>query len=489
MTSTFGGISTALSGLMAARKAMDVTGQNITNANTPGYTRQRVDLQSTTATGVPSLYSNTNQAVGTGVTVAAITRTNDAFLDAAVNAQTSASSQASGRASTLTSLEQLTQEPTDDGIAGQLDDMFTSWQDLSNNPDDLAARTVVLTKSQAVVGALRSAHQSVEDLWTTEKGQLDSEVSLVNTTAQGVADLNKQITQAIGNGNAANDLQDQRDLLVKRLAGLTGATAQVGGGGSVTVLLGGLPLVAGDQAATLGVTTSPAGSAELGSTVGLVLTSGAASNSVSAGSLGGSTAAHLTALSPTTALGALTLAGAAKQYDDIAASLADWVNAVHTSGQDLAGTAGGAFFATSDGSSTITASNITVAITDPSKVAAAASHAAGVDATNDGANARTIGALGTAAKAPTGASLGNPQTVWNTYVASLGTQAATAAQKATTAVGLLQTASDDQQTGAGVSLDEETANLLVLQRSYQGAARIMSAVDDMISTIINMVGR
>ncbi|NAE18352.1 flagellar basal body rod C-terminal domain-containing protein, partial [Enterococcus hirae] len=173
----------------------------------------------------------------------------------------------------------------------------------------------------------------------------------------------------------------------------------------------------------------------------------------------------------------------------IASSVASWVNTMHATGVDLSGTAGAALFGTNDGSSTITAGNITAMITDPSELAASATPAAGVtDYSNDGSNALAIGNFATAKTGPTGVTAQNPGSLWKAYVANLGTQSASATQKATTAAGLLTTATTNQQSLSGVNMDEETANLLVLQRSYQGAARVMSAIDSMLDTLINHTG-
>ncbi len=148
--STFSGISTALSSLIAQRQALDVSGQNIANANTPGYTRQRADMSAVQGSTVPTLWSTTPMA-GNGVRVDTITRMGDVFLDARLRSETSASSYQAAHADTLGRLEAQLREPSDTGLASSLQTYWADWQDVANAPDDTAARMVLIGDAQALV--------------------------------------------------------------------------------------------------------------------------------------------------------------------------------------------------------------------------------------------------------------------------------------------------------------------------------------------------
>jgi flagellar hook-associated protein 1 FlgK len=164
-------------------------------------------------------------------------------------------------------------------------------------------------------------------------------------------------------------------------------------------------------------------------------------------------------------------------YDQVASTLASSVNAIHDSGQDLDGNAGTDFFTPADGSATVTASNISVAITDPRKVATAALTGT---ANLDGSLADQIAQLATST---TGA-----DSAWKTAVAGIGVASARATTQATTAATVATNSDTDRDSASGVSLDEELTNMLTFQRAYQGASRILTTMDEDLDTLINHTG-
>jgi len=464
--SSFGSISTALSALQSHRKALDVTGNNIANANTPGYTRQRAELQSLVAPGVQSLFS-TSKLTGNGVQVLGTSRLADAFLDARVRSQTSASADLSGKAETLAAVEKLIAEPSDEGLAAQFKDMWDAWSVLADHPELEAARTGVLEASKAVVQRIASSYKSVETLWGQVHSQANGLVTEVNKAAESVADFNAQIRSAVTNGGSPNELMDQRDQLVVRLSELTGATAEAGADGVVNVFLGSNALVRGTSAASVtltGASTLDALRAGGGATSLSWTTGGAATVR------GGSLTASFDALKT-------TLPDEAKQYDTIAAALAASVNTLHLTGQGLDGVTGRPLFA-KGADAAYTASNLVLAIDQPDQLAAATGTGAG--GRLDGSVAQRI--------AGTGSVKGGPDALWNEHVVRRGVEAGAANLRADVAQQSLGAVVSDQMASAGVSIDEETANLLMIQRAYEGAARVLTAVDQALDTLINRTG-
>jgi flagellar hook-associated protein 1 FlgK len=163
----------------------------------------------------------------------------------------------------------------------------------------------------------------------------------------------------------------------------------------------------------------------------------------------------------------------------VAANLAAAVNAQHAAGYDISGNPGGTFFASSDGVSPVTASNITVAITDPDLVAAAASAGTG-GGTLDGSNADAIAAIGTSAT--------GPDQGYRQLIANLGVAGQTADRQSGIQSSLTNAVDSAREAQSGVNLDEEMTNLISYQRAYQAAARVMSTVDDCLDTLINHTG-
>ncbi|WNM27393.1 flagellar hook-associated protein FlgK [Demequina capsici] len=472
MTGTFSTLSTALSSLNAQRQALDVAGQNIANANTVGYTRQRANLQSISAMNVASIHSGVALTSGTGTSVVSLARLSDQFLDARLRTQTAQQASSETLATTLESLEAVVPEPSDTGLSSTLGEFWSGWQDLANSPDSASARTVVLGNAQTLGIQLADTYRSFQSQWDQARAQADSLVSTVNSTAASIADLNQQIRGVLVSGGSANELMDQRDQLVTQLSGLVGATATTQADGTMTVLVGGNPLVSSDHANTIEVAGSyvmSMATAEPPSTDAVSLQW---SNGTALTLTGGSLAATVTALQPTSLGGPIS--HAVDAVNDLATRVATQVNAIHTTGTDLNGNAGGDFFTFAAGLPP--ALGLTVAISDPDAVAAAN----GANGALDGSIADQISQLGTATD--------GPDKTWQAFVVDLGVTTAASRRRADVAETTRASAETQQLSNASVDIDEEMTNMLAYQHAYEGAARVMTAIDEMLDTLINRTG-
>lgn len=468
MVSTFGSLATAYSGLAAARAGIDVTGQNIANAGTAGYTRQRVTQNSIPATQT-GFMRGTAALAGQGVSVDGIARLASLTLDVGVRVAAGSSAYADARATALSALETGLHEPGKDGLSAKLDAFWSSWSELASHPDDPGAASAVLGAAGTVAAALASGSKAVDAQWSSVRGTVAGQVTQLNDAAKQVADLNGRIRTALASGGTANELLDQRDQLTEQIATLAGGTTRTNADGTVDVLLGGNPLVQGTDARAVAL----GGGERLadGAAVTLTWTSGSAGAvSLSGGSIGGA----LAVLAPANANGTGgALAQAAASYDAVATQLATTVNAVHATGTTPAGTTGTAFFALAAG--VPAAQGLSVVPTDGSGLATR--NAAGQ---LDDSFADALSRLGTGP--------GAADTTWATFVAGVGTASRSAATESTLTGLALTNARTQQQSSAGVDLDEENVNLLSYQHAYQGAARVLTAVDEMLDTIINRVG-
>lgn len=470
--STFSGLSTALSSLIAQRQALDVAGQNVANANTAGYTRQRVEMASVSGNTVASMFSTTD-GVGSGVRMTGITRLGDTFLDTRLRAETSSASFQAGQAATLERLQTTVKEPSTTGFSAALATYWADWQDVANAPGDTAARKVLLGDAAALVSQVRDGYRSVESQWTQLRAGATTLVTEVNTTATAIADLNEQIRSITVSGGNPNELVDQRSSMITKLSGLVGATAKERPDGTMDVLVAGNPLVTGSRAqqiTLLGSATMAGGIGEPPAALDQVRLAWAGSG-IALNPEGGTLASHIADLSPTG-----SLASAIGSWNDLATSLATTVNAVHASGQTLQTppTTGVDFFSVTAGIPA--ALGLSVAITDPKDVAAA-------DPANgalDGSWADTIAQLATAP--------GGPDQVWRDFAVDLGVRTRAATQRATVLEAARATAENLQLSSASVDLDEESINMLAYQRAYEGAARVLTAVDEMLDVLINRTG-
>lgn len=470
--STFSGLGTALSSLIAQRQALEVSGQNVANANTVGYTRQRAAIASLPAATVPSMFSTSN-GVGLGTAVTGIDRLGDVFLDARLRNETSGASRLATIASGYDTLETTIGEPTTTGFSKDLTSFWTAWSDVANDPSKDSTRAVVLQRGQAVADRLATMYTDIGTQWNQALTTTKATITEVNTTAANVADLNTRILAITNSGGSANELMDQRDLLVTQLSSLVGASTRTNADGTMDVMVAGNALVSGGSANALAVSGTPAsfGDAMAGGTAGTVSITWAKSGNP-AGIEGGTVAGLLTTLAPSASGGILT--SAADQLNKVATSLATAVNDLHTTATTVDGATGGAFFAID--ASRPAALGLSVAISDPDDVAVAQSGQGELDG--------TIGkALAELANATDG-----PDAIWSAFVVDLGVKSASATSRATVAEAARATASSAQLAQTSVDTDEESVNMLAYQRAYEGAARVLTAVDEMLDTLINRTG-
>lgn len=472
--STFSGLSTALSSLIAQRQALDVSAQNVANANTVGYTRQRAGFTSVSSVEVPSMFSN-GLTTGQGTRISSVDRLADVFLDAKVRVATSSSSFLGVRADAYSALETSLGEPGKTGLATQLSDMWAAWQEVGNYPDKSSSRAVLLESSRAVTERLGTQYATVRTQWAQTRESAIAEIDQVNSAAANIADLNDRIAQITASGATAHELEDRRDLLVTQLSELVGASSQVRADGTIDVVVGGNALVRGTHVSTLtvaGATSFDQVTADPPQGVSVVWTDRPTQD---AALTGGSVAGRLSVLAPADGTGAGgPLAETAARLDELATSIATQVNALHAPALRPDGTAGGDFFTFTAGLPP--ALGLTVAITDPDDVAVAATGAGALD----GSIGDAIGALGTSA--------GSPDSQWSAVVVDLGVRSASATSRAKVAEVARSTAEQQQLAQASVDTDEETVNMLAFQRAYEGAARVLTAMDEMLDTLINRTG-
>ena len=471
--STFSGLSTALSSLIAQRQALEVSGQNIANANTVGYTRQRANLASVAANSAPSMFSAGLQ-VGNGTTVTGVARLGDIFLDARLRSETGSASFAATKADAYTRLESTVAEPGDTGVSNALQTFWADWEKVGNSPGIAATRDVLLEDATALTQRISAGAAAVGTQWSQTRTELTSAITDVNSTATMIADLNDNIRNALVTGGSANEMIDQRNVLVTGLSALVGASGVERPDGTMDVMVNGNALVRGNTAHAIAVNTD---SATMGSDVTLTWAGTTAALGAQAGSIVGMVAALAPA--QTTGNGGI-LAEAAASYDKLATTLMNQVNTQHASAVTTAGTPGGAVFSSSTVAAgpppVYSALNLKVEITDSAQIAVgAAGHGS-----SDGSMGHTMAGLGSATD--------GPDAQWTAWVADLGVTSRSATQRAVITETTRTTAETLQMANASVDVDEESANMLTYQRAYEGAARVLTAIDEMLDTLINRTG-
>ena len=445
--STYLGLETALRGLMAQQQALDTTAHNIANASTPGYSRQVAVMSETPPYADTGVASGTVQAgqLGTGVTVTSYQRIRDAYLDVQYRTQSMLQGNAEATQDGLQQVQLALNEPSSSGISGLLQQYWSAWQNLSNNPEDMGTRQ---SMAQAASG-LANGFNSLSSQLTTIESQIGQNITQtigqVNQYGTQIAQLNASIATAQATGQTPNDLLDQRDVLLDKLSALGNTSITTAANGSDTITFGGATLVAGPTATTL---------------------TQADMTGLTSGNLQGMITLQTT-----------TIPGYQTQLNTIASTLITKTNAQSAAGFDLNGNPGGQFFTGTDASDIAVNSTL---VGNPALIAASSTGQPG-DSGNalamaDMQNTPLVGAA-------------TIDEAYNQMVTQIGSNVQQANDDVTNSTALVNALENQRQSVSGVSLDEEMTNLVNFQRGYQASARAMTAMDDMLDQLINRTGR
>jgi flagellar hook-associated protein 1 len=443
--------------LRASQLGLTVAGQNIANVNTPGYTRQEVVLSAAPSDG------SGLKLTGTGVTIEDVRSLRDQFIQTRLQTETGISGRLTAQRDALAPTDAVFTQSAGD-INTALTNFFGAFRDLEANPTSLALRTAAVESGNQLGAAFGSTRAQLVNIRSDADKQLRGTVDQANTLAARIAGLNNSIRKLEGSGAKASELRDQRDEAINSLAGLTGARAVENNDGSLTITLAdGKPLVVNDKVFRLqATTTSPDGLA--------AITLDGQPAVINNGKLRG-------------LLDAIGQIGSQiGGLDDLASSIAGRVNALHVSGTDLEGTAGIPFFA-QPASGPITAANLSVTAAIKANPRLVVAGAAGAGS-GDGSVANKIAGLLKDPSSVAGARSGSFSSIFAALVSDAGESVRNAGDALTTQQVILNQTIEQRNSASGVSIDEETVNLLRYQRAFEAAARFLKVADEITQTVI-----
>ncbi|MBH0164053.1 flagellar hook-associated protein FlgK [Fictibacillus sp. 7GRE50] len=482
MRSTFHGLETARRGMFTQQTALQTTGHNIANANTPGYSRQRVNFVQTEP--YPAASMNRPQIpgqMGTGVAAGSVQRVREGFLDTQFRTENNKFGHWETKSNALKKMEDILNEPSDTGLSKTMDRFWQSLQDLAVHPQDEGARSVVLQRGIALSDTFNHMSTSLDNIRKDMGFQADVTVKEINSIIDKINDINIQISEVEPHGYLPNDLYDKRDSLVDQLSGLINIKVE---------------RVQTADPSLIDLNFNPDGKYKIhllddkGASLGLLVN--ADTNTITAiNSVYDKTTNELTALTFGTnnllsgsektqgKLQALrdayqeTYPNMIKNLDDLAHKYIQAFNAKHSSGVGLDGAASGNFF--DPGTPIGAAKNMKVILSDVKKIAAASSGGKN----GDGSNALNLADVRDDV---------NFQSVFEGYIGSMAVDAQKAEGMSTNSIVLLDSVDKRRQSISGVSLDEEMTNMIQYQHAYNAAARNITVVDEMLDKIINGMG-
>ncbi|MGH2460769.1 MAG: flagellar hook-associated protein FlgK [Chloroflexota bacterium] len=473
--SLFGGIQTALTGLEAQQVMIETTTQNTTNADNPSYSRQVADLVANPAYPAPGFSAVGPGQIGAGVSVSDLRRVTDPFTQTQLQSALAQQGADGVTQDTTSQIEGIFNELGTCSISNLTGQFWNAWQEVSNSPTDTGVRTSLVAAAQSLASAVQQSASQLTSLQKNLDQQVTVQVSTLNTLSAQVAALNKQIVAVQANGQAPNDLLDQRDSLISQMSGLAQVSVSQQPNGAARITLGGEPLVDGTTAEALTTQTGLAtGMQNIVAPDGTVITPP-----------GGSLNALETERDQ-------DIPGRLRSLNAWAGRMIAAVNAVHegagpppTNVYNLAnpGTPSSIpFFTGTDATNLAVNSSI---VSNPNLIAASKT----ANGPGDGSNALAVVALQqdpTAGGAPAGSPSMDGQ--YQSLAVSIGSAASTALNNANDQQVLVSHLQQRQAQISGVSLDEEAANLISYQRAYEASARALTTFDSMLSTLINNTG-
>ena len=481
MRSTFFGLSVGYKGLAAQQRALDVTGHNIANANTPGYTRQNVIMEASPANKVFEGY------IGTGVTITDFRRIKEDFVDIQMRTENKALGEWETKDNLISKLEVIFSEPSDSSMRSVLDQFWESWQTLSKNPESVAARTDVMQRGITLTNTFNHMDAQFVDLQIDINKGIGLKVKEINTQARQIRDLNLQIMKAEAEGRTANDLRDKRDLLLEQLSKNISIDVIEDEFGAVNVSVGGKILV---SRAVLGEIRFKD------------------NNPLDP------TSATLEWYEPisNTAQGSVRLGGGIlKGYLDVrddvipnyqnkvsllAQTIVEEVNTLHRAGFGLDKNTGRDFFTVTNPLADFSAQNMQVnpdIVKNINFIAAAVGVEDPDDPTADpavyqGDNSNALAIARLKNKLTMSNGVASFDDFYMSTIGQVGVQGQETHQMVENTRYLLEQLVNQRESVSGVSLDEEMTNMIKYQHAYAAAARVITAMDEMLDVLVNRLG-
>ena len=555
MRSTFMGLETAKRGMFTQQSALHTTGHNISNANTPGYSRQRVNFQTTTpypAVGLnrPSIPGQ----MGTGVEAGSVQRIRDGFLDVQYRNENTKLGYWSARADAFTKVEDIVNEPTTEGLSATMTELWKSFQDLAGASENEGARGVVLERLQASADTFNYMSDSLQAVKKDFGNQAGVTVNAANSVIEKLFAVNQQISEVEPNGYLPNDLYDERDQLIDELSQYMNVTtsSESSGGNALPIAEGiyTISILHADGSKTnlmdknsyslLSFSPSSVDAAippESNRVDGLYLIG----HDRTGQPAGTSTAipfadANGTAVFPNGEIKGLIEAYGYKgmkdtdgdgtkeeatvgiyqnmidELDKFAYTFKTMVNDIHKKGFDAEGNPGQDVFKTDAAAGnqpvyTGAASSLSLTGITTKQVAASA---VGPDGTvvniGDGNNALNLSSIGAMLLTPGNTvdllgtedtytisgdlpiKTGSLNSFYEGVIGRLGVDSQQAARMEKNVDVLRSSVITNRESVSSVSLDEEMTNLIQFQHAYNGAARMITVVDEMLDKIINGMG-
>lgn len=459
-------LNTSKDSLLTYQLAIGLTGSNIANVNTPGYSRQSPVFQTVGSADVAAMRAQFS------VNVVGITRTYDKYLESQIVDQEESLGYGEARSDVLDRIEGIFQESSG-GPSDLMNQFWNAWGEVSANPGQQAARNSLLSVADTLTSTIRRIDSDLSEVVADAGDRINGVVSEINVAASQIADLNSKITSYATDRGDANTLKDSRAELLKKLSGMLDISYTEDAKGSVNVFLsGGQSLILGSKNWQLAVETQ-------GGTVSDFVYENNPDKSLKDAIVSGEKGS----LAALVEVGDAIVPGYREKLDALVATLVSEVNALHRQGYDASGNAGGDFFEAPVAPETeMDAGGFRVSaavLADFNKIAASAT------VNGDGENALLIGQIRDQRTMSGGASTLNDY--YASLVSEIGADVVRAKNNLDYRTSVMTQLTNSRESVSGVSLDEEMMNLIKYQMSYNTSGKLVSTVNEMLTTLMELV--
>ncbi len=446
MAGLFDIIETARKAINSSRAGMDVTSHNVSNVNTPGYTRQKIELSST------GVLSSKHGIINAGVKVAGIRQIRDEFIEGEIRRIFSSLGNHSVEKELFSRIESLFNEPGEVGLGQLFENFFNSFDDLSKNPEDRAVRVTVIQTGRALAQRFNDIFSSLVRIKRDIIAELESKLKNINQIIEELGKLNQTVVNIYNSGAEINDIRDKINQKLKDLSNLADVAVSYNQNGSVKVSIGGVTVVDGNftQAVALKFVDGQVKIISVQSESEVRLNSGQvfAFQNLFNGSI----------------------TDLMQKLDGLAKNLIKKVNDFHKTGYAIDGTTGIDFFVGA-GAGSIQVSKII--LDDPSKISAS------ID-----------GSVGNNEVALAISSLRNELKIsglYNSIVSDIGLRLKISSDNENLHRMILSQLESQRDAISGVSIDEEMLNMIKFQRMFEASAKVIQTVNEMLDAVLSMV--
>lgn len=501
MSGLFGTLNTATKGLNAQQTALQTIGHNVANANTVGYTRQRVTMQADFAQSIAGIGQ-----IGTGVRIGSIDRISDQYINTQLRDAHSTTQKHQSLSDIIGQLEAVFNEPSDTGLSNQISEVFNAWTYLASNPDQASARTMLVQTTETFTDTIHHMANSMESLHNDTLKELEKDALDVNSTLTQLENLNHQIWQASVRGYTPNDLLDQQDRLMTDLAGKIDITVDRDKFNRVSIEIGGNSVLDSSSRKDLAVVTGRNEDNQYVLSNGDILNTTDEDIEIGSVVITSSDSEEATLVKPEKGSmrgtqDALTVINDMQnELDEFAFNFSKAVNLIHSGGNHEDGVP---FFDELDSSENAALNIRTTKELRDNPELVVSGKSLDNEYAGDGTRAQAIAALQyqtlpttidessyneetmTINSSSTGSTLFGR---YNSMVTEIGIVKQQEDNMLETQNGLMRLLSQRRESISGVDINEEVVDMIKYSSAFQANSRVLQTISEMLDTLINRTG-